>query len=453
MSWTTVANSSLRSNKTLPADIGVNNSRPFERSFENTNDYTEENDEDYETDEDSYEELDITAWGDNKKEAVGWHTLVDPSVKMKAGGIGSGDLHRRGDNFKPVSEQFILNQRMKKSVPTASSGAKKKKKKKRNKNSVAAAPASKPVLVAGYRNKPYVPMKFTTVTQRTPIKDPKATTWGQLPLSSTPFWEEKNAKKEEQVKPLQQSQNQLPRTQSQSHQKQPQFQQHPSQPKQEQSKKSKQQPLPLESPQQTSSPSITNNGWNPEVPSFIPSTSTSTSSSSIKTLSYNAEAPPFVPLYQQPVKKPVKISSPTPTSTSTSTSSGTNNTSAATPKSSTHIVDTSILRRHLAAKPFHPATKPKLESQTGPESTRGLEEPVPLLQFNLELAPGVTAMIRAYQDSKPSDIVEQFAQKHQLNMTNTAKENIGKTIKLLIEKKIQALDYQQQRQQHHQQQQ
>jgi hypothetical protein len=436
MSWTTVANSFSNNGNTVTVDTSTSNDgtgQQLQNTVDNTGSYVEEDDdEDYETDDDSYEDIDMAAWGDNKKEEVGWHTLVDPSFKVKAGGIGSGDLHRRGGNFKPVSEQFILSQRLKKGIPATSSGTKKKKKKK-SKSSTVAAPAAKPVLIAGNRNRPYVPVKLTSVTQRAPIKDPNATAWGKLPLSSTPFWEEKGTKKEEeQVKLQSQIHSQFqPKSQMQM---QPQTQYPPQQPQfetQQPSSQPKQQPQFQQQPQKTPLPSIVNSAWNPEVPSFIPSTSTSTSSSSVKTQSYNTEAPAFVPLYQQPVKKTVLMSAPPPTPTPSDTTTNA--------KSRKHI-DTSLLRRYLTAKSFHPSTKSKLESQTGPESTRGLEEPVPILRFNLDLAPGVTAVIQAYYDSEPADLVEQFAQKHQLSMTNTAKENISKTIKLLMDKKKEVLD-------------
>lgn len=440
MSWTDMANRSSNDNNFL-VDVNIN-SDDMSKRIQNNKYIEEENEDDeYETededndDDDSYEELDISAWGDTKKEEVGWNTLVDPSIKIKAGGVGSGDLHRRGGNFKPVSEQFILHQRLKKGVPSPSGTKKKKKKKKRTKSNngvtTTATSAAKPAVFAGNKNKPYAPLKFTTVTQRASIKDPNATAWGKLPLSSTPFWEEKNTNKvDEEEKP---EQKQL------SERAQPQQTQHsppPPPPPPSQSKQKLQSHKPLE---QTFLPSAADNTWNPEVPNFIPSTSTSTSSTTVKTLSYNAEAPNFVPLYQQPVKKIVKISAP-PSTSGPSDADPTTNTAS---KPLQHV-DTSLLRRHLTAKCFNPSTKSKLESQTGPESTRGLEEPVPLLRFNLELAPGVTAMIQAYSDSEPAHLVEQFAQKHQLNMTNTAKENMGKTIKLLMDKKKEALNYKQQ---------
>ncbi|KAI9314041.1 hypothetical protein BX666DRAFT_1969666 [Dichotomocladium elegans] len=46
--------------------------------------------------------------------AVGaWHTLIDHNFKDRNDGLGSGNLHRAGTNFKPVDEEAILRQRYK----------------------------------------------------------------------------------------------------------------------------------------------------------------------------------------------------------------------------------------------------------------------------------------------------------------------------------------------------
>ncbi|CAM0136582.1 hypothetical protein VKS41_003384 [Umbelopsis sp. WA50703] len=46
-----------------------------------------------------------------------WHTIADPNAKIRADGVGAGNLHRKGKNFQPVDEQQILNQRLGKAVP------------------------------------------------------------------------------------------------------------------------------------------------------------------------------------------------------------------------------------------------------------------------------------------------------------------------------------------------
>jgi hypothetical protein len=50
-------------------------------------------------------------------DVAGWHQLTDPNAKLRADGVGAGNLHRQGKNFKPVDEQMILNQRLGKPLP------------------------------------------------------------------------------------------------------------------------------------------------------------------------------------------------------------------------------------------------------------------------------------------------------------------------------------------------
>ncbi|KAK4516065.1 chromatin structure-remodeling complex subunit RSC7 [Mucor velutinosus] len=150
-----------------------------------SNNQNYKSDDDYQTESDSeYEDIEITGWGDNVKKEATWNTLIDPSVKVKAGGIGSGDLHRRGGNFKPLSEAAILAQRLSKGIPSKKSSKPKKSKKK---SSVHVPPKPAPVL--GRVNRPYVPKVKPSVPARAPIKDLSASTWGSAPLSDTPFWE------------------------------------------------------------------------------------------------------------------------------------------------------------------------------------------------------------------------------------------------------------------------
>ncbi|KAJ2959664.1 hypothetical protein NQZ79_g4902 [Umbelopsis isabellina] len=47
----------------------------------------------------------------------GWHQIADPNAKIRADGVGAGNLHRKGKNFQPVDEQQILNQRLGKAIP------------------------------------------------------------------------------------------------------------------------------------------------------------------------------------------------------------------------------------------------------------------------------------------------------------------------------------------------
>ncbi|KAG2195765.1 hypothetical protein INT46_000647 [Mucor plumbeus] len=167
-----------------------NNYEPNHQKTALSNEYSDD-DEEYQTESDSeYETINITGWGDNaENEEVSWNTLVDPSVKVKAGGVGSGNLHRRGGNFKPLSEAAILAQRLSKGVPSKKSASKPKRPKKKKSATVPQpAPAE---LFAGRKNRPYVSLVRPSVPARAPIKNPSASTWGSVPLSETPFWEKK----------------------------------------------------------------------------------------------------------------------------------------------------------------------------------------------------------------------------------------------------------------------
>lgn len=96
---------------------------------------------DYSESEDEYAPLQMSAWGTQKVTEEGktevnvsmddWASLIDPSVKLKSNGIGTGQLHRQGKNFKPVDEQLILDRRLGKPLPKGGlNGGKKKKKSK-----------------------------------------------------------------------------------------------------------------------------------------------------------------------------------------------------------------------------------------------------------------------------------------------------------------------------------
>lgn len=62
--------------------------------------------------------LQISSWGNQTMNSSapadplsGWHSLVDPNFKVKPGGLGSGNLHRKGSHYIPVPESVILQQR------------------------------------------------------------------------------------------------------------------------------------------------------------------------------------------------------------------------------------------------------------------------------------------------------------------------------------------------------
>ncbi|CAO0789979.1 unnamed protein product [Mucor circinelloides] len=154
-----------------------------------SDDYT---DEEYTDDE--YEPIEATAWGSQSIAAdgstnvslsmSGWQSLIDPNIKTKAGGIGSGQLHRRGANYQPVDEQAIIDRRLGKPIPKGGLGGSKKKKSRKPKAGGAPPPAAAP-------RRP-VPNSMTPPSSSAYRGREAITTgpWGSAQLSSTPFWEQ-----------------------------------------------------------------------------------------------------------------------------------------------------------------------------------------------------------------------------------------------------------------------
>ncbi|KAF7732055.1 hypothetical protein EC973_007160 [Apophysomyces ossiformis] len=148
------------------------------------------NDDDYSDieDDDDYGPLKISSWGDNpatptQQQNMDWGCLIDPTVKLKPGGVGMGQLHRSGANYKPVEEDIILAQRMKvapkkANVPTpvvVQTSTKKKKKKK-------ASTSQTTVHIPSVR-----PQRHSPST--TPAQVSQAiNSWGSGQLTETPFW-------------------------------------------------------------------------------------------------------------------------------------------------------------------------------------------------------------------------------------------------------------------------
>ncbi|KAG0164206.1 hypothetical protein DFQ28_005234 [Apophysomyces sp. BC1034] len=145
--------------------------------------------------EDEYGQIPMSSWGGqtqsaSKDEGMDWKCLIDPSVKMKAGGIGAGQLHRSGANYKPVNEDFILAQRMKtapkkpsKPMPVVDTSAKKKKKKKKKATTIHQAKVHIPAVR---------PQRHAPTTTPTQVNN-AISFWGSGQLTSTPFWQQTDA--------------------------------------------------------------------------------------------------------------------------------------------------------------------------------------------------------------------------------------------------------------------
>ncbi|KAI9308180.1 hypothetical protein BJ944DRAFT_260729 [Cunninghamella echinulata] len=145
--------------------------------------------------DDEYGELQMSSWGNQSTPTpqqtasfdvpiTDWHKLMDPSVQIKAGEVGSGGLHRQGKNYKPVDEQAILNQRLKGTPVPSGSKSKKKGSKKKSGNgdpSVSSVPKKNKKKSTTLR-----PPSSSAVRSRLPLSN---SVWGGSELASTPFWE------------------------------------------------------------------------------------------------------------------------------------------------------------------------------------------------------------------------------------------------------------------------
>ncbi|CEG76558.1 hypothetical protein RMATCC62417_11442 [Rhizopus microsporus] len=87
---------------------------------------SEYNDEFTEIEDDEYEPIQVTSWG--TAAPSNWNALVDTSVRLKPGGIGTGNLHRKGSNYAPISEAEVLSRRLRNPPPGQGKNSNKKKK-------------------------------------------------------------------------------------------------------------------------------------------------------------------------------------------------------------------------------------------------------------------------------------------------------------------------------------
>ncbi|ORE04722.1 hypothetical protein BCV72DRAFT_307052 [Rhizopus microsporus var. microsporus] len=128
---------------------------------------SEYSDEFTETENDEYEPIQVTSWG--TAAPSNWNSLVDTSVRLKPGGVGTGNLHRKGSNYTPISEAEVLSQRLRN--PPPGQGKNSNKKKKRGKK--VKAP--------------------TTSIKTEPIISTSGSKWGNVThLTYTPFWLDKS---------------------------------------------------------------------------------------------------------------------------------------------------------------------------------------------------------------------------------------------------------------------
>ncbi|RCH81630.1 hypothetical protein CU098_000383, partial [Rhizopus stolonifer] len=149
-----------------------------------------------------------STWGDQAKESPpkGWDALLDPNIKIGPNDLGSGNLHRKGKNFKPIDEELILAQRKHIQVP-------KKKMQEAIRKTEQALGLPESTRSNGTKKKPM--NKKSTLPKQTKsavfstlrAPPPNPSNWSQSVLVDTPFWEqsEKTMPRQENKKEEKQS--------------------------------------------------------------------------------------------------------------------------------------------------------------------------------------------------------------------------------------------------------
>lgn len=340
--------------------------------------YNEYSDEEYSDDE--YAPLELSSWGaqavtgENGKTEVnvsmdGWQSLIDPSVKLKAGGVGSGQLHRKGGNFKPLDESYIIQQRLGKPIPKAISGGKKKRGGK-PKGSPAPPPPRKPLVPpssSAYRG--------STATRGRPITAPGNNVWGSAELASTPFWEQSASSATSGTyasKYATPAANSAPAP----------AQRPPPPPSKEHLWGALDESAPAQPPvqqQQQQAPAPAQN-------TFVHSATGSRASK------YATPSPaPPAPQQQQYQQAPTPPPQQPP--------------------------------QQQQQQVYAPSSTPTIYHK--------LEQPV--LTINIEISQGITAKMLVYENDEPYDAVEQFEKNHHLTMDVTAKQRFAQQVQLLLE--------------------
>ncbi|KAL0076749.1 hypothetical protein J3Q64DRAFT_1770551 [Phycomyces blakesleeanus] len=332
-----------------------------------------------------------------------WNSLMDPNVKIKASGIGSGNLHRKGANFKPVDEQMILNQRLGKGGPMPKSASSRGGKKKRGGFSAGTSrPTPKPF---SSKYKPYTPAPPSNVpsTTRRPPPGSQNTAWGSGTLADTPFWE-KAATPAAPAPPVAPAASAARPGYGQSSSTSRYAPQHaaPAAPA-----------VPAPAFQQGAAASK-------YAPTF--QQGAAASKYAPKTVSEPAAAPVFQePAYHHP---PPTSSPPPPAQASTSTS-------AYNP----------LFSQGAAASKYapKPAAPPAPVAPVAPAPLEYAPEPVeeaPLFSFNIELAPGVYANLPVYPTADYLTLVDAFEKRHHLQINDDAKQAFASKIGELVEEQL-----------------
>ncbi|KAI8367045.1 hypothetical protein BD560DRAFT_447735 [Blakeslea trispora] len=160
--------------------------------------------------EEEYRPLAAT-WGDQAPTTAqqDWNSLLDPTIKAGPNNLGNGNLHRKGKNYKPIDEEYILAHRkniqvpkkeMKEAIrkteealglPESKRTTNTKKKPGNSRKNSTVPHASQPSQKTALSPKRSKPLELMTI-RSPPLNDEVGLKWSQAALVDTPFWEQKD---------------------------------------------------------------------------------------------------------------------------------------------------------------------------------------------------------------------------------------------------------------------
>ncbi|ORZ11873.1 hypothetical protein BCR42DRAFT_420794 [Absidia repens] len=185
------------------------------------------------SDDDDYLPISVGAWGDQsqqqqqsstghgqvddtsspqdptKTDTNGWAQMIDPHAKKLAGALGSGGLHRQGKNYKPIDEEYIINQRKGVVIPKSKKDTKARAPRFNSKQSAPLPPSASKGFDRTCKKSSTAVSNFSKPRKTTPTPQPPPpppstirrplpptssgqSGWGAQPLVETPFWEKKD---------------------------------------------------------------------------------------------------------------------------------------------------------------------------------------------------------------------------------------------------------------------
>lgn len=374
--------------------------------------------DDDDDEDDDYAPLQMTSWGTQTTDKegttqinIGWDSLIDPNIKIKPGGIGSGNLHRRGANYKPVDEEYILNQRLnKQSIP--GSGKKKKKGKKSKGPGAPTPPRSAPPSTKASRPPPTQPR--STFQSRPPPQGAGA--WGSGQLVDKPFWEMQAPSKPEFTPPANDWQAPSAGSLASKYAPKPSAASAPApapapgapqpvqpQPPQQWQQWQQQQQQPQQQPQQQ---------WQQY---------SADTSSSLQSKWATASAPTTPPSSSSQAVPP-------PPAASGSAASKYAPSSAASKYAPQNLGGSA----DSIYAPPKPTTAPATAPAPAPPKERKL-----LFKFMIELVPGISAPLPVYDTSNYLELVDEFAQNHNLHIQDQARHAFASKIAALVDQQMQ----------------